>query len=82
MFGIFAAFAEFERDLISERTVAGLRSARARGRKGGRKPKLNPTMIAGVKARLAADPLLETQALAKELGIGRTTLWRALRAPE
>ena len=37
MFGIFAALAEFERELIRERTVAGLKAARARGRKGGRK---------------------------------------------
>ena len=36
-FGIFAALAEFERELIRERTIAGLKSARARGRKGGRK---------------------------------------------
>ena len=37
VFGIFAALAEFERELIRERTVAGLEAARARGRKGGRK---------------------------------------------
>ena len=37
MFGIFAALAEFKRELIRERTVAGLEAARARGRKGGRK---------------------------------------------
>ena len=37
MFGIFAALAEFERELIRERTVAGLKAPRARGRKGGRK---------------------------------------------
>ena len=45
MFGIFAALAEFERELIRERTVAGLKAARARGRKGGRKfalPKAHP----------------------------------------
>ncbi len=40
IFGIFAALAEFERELIRERTVAGLKAARARGRKGGRKFRL------------------------------------------
>ena len=48
MFGIFAALAEFERDLISERTKAGLASARARGRKGGA-----PFKMTAAKVRLA-----------------------------
>lgn len=48
VFGIFAALAEFERELISERTVAGLASARARGRKGGR-----PYKMTAAKLRLA-----------------------------
>ena len=78
IFGIFAALAEFERELIAERTRAGLAAARARGRNGGRKPKLSATTIAGVRARLAADPLLDKGALAKELGIHRATLWRSL----
>lgn len=80
VFGIFAAFAEFERDLISERTRAGLSSARARGRKGGRRRILNATMVAGARARLNAGSAdLEVQALATELGVNRTTLWRALK---
>ena len=78
IFGIFAALAEFERELISERTRAGLAAAKARGRKGGRKPKLSVTMIAGIRARLAANNLLDRRELAKELGIHRSTLWRAL----
>ena len=78
VFGIFAALAEFERELMSERTRAGLAAARARGRKGGRKPKLSPTELAGIRARLAADPLLDKQVLANELGVHRATLWRAL----
>lgn len=45
VFGIFAALAEFERELISERTVAGLASARARGRKGGRPYKMTPSTL-------------------------------------
>ncbi|HDS4989526.1 TPA: recombinase family protein, partial [Enterobacter hormaechei subsp. hoffmannii] len=48
VFGIFAALAEFERELIAERTTAGLASARARGRNGGRPYKMTP-----VKLRLA-----------------------------
>lgn len=78
VFGIFAALAEFERELISERTRAGLAAAKARGRKGGGRPKLSATTIAGVRARLAADPLLDKAALAKELGVHRATLWRSL----
>lgn len=78
VFGIFAALAEFERELISERTKAGLAAARARGRKGGRKAKLSPTEVAGIRARLTADALLDKQALATELGVHRSTLWRAL----
>lgn len=82
VFGIFAALAEFERELISERTRAGLAAARARGRKGGRRPKLSTTVVAGVRARLAADASLDRAALARELGVHRATLWRALeRAP-
>ena len=45
VFGIFASLAEFERDLISERTKAGFASARARGRKGGRRPKMTPAKL-------------------------------------
>ena len=45
IFGIFAALAEFERELIRERTMAGLKAARARGRKGGRKFQLTKSKI-------------------------------------
>ena len=57
VFGIFAALAEFERELISERTVAGLASARARGRKGGRPYKMTPAKVRLAASRLSAGSL-------------------------
>ena len=75
VFGIFAALAEYERELISERTVAGLAAARARGRKGGPPYKMTPA-----KVRLAAasmgKPGTNVGELCKELGITRQTLYR------
>lgn len=75
MFGIFAALAEFERELISERTVAGLVSARARGRKGGRPFKMT---AANLRLAMAAmgQPETKVSDLCKELGITRQTLYR------
>ena len=75
VFGIFAALAEFERALISERTVAGLAAARARGRTGGRPYKMTPAKI---RLAMAAMGQKETKvgALCKELGITRQTLYR------
>jgi len=75
IFGIFAALAEFEREMIKERTLAGMASARARGRKGGRPFKMTPA-----KLRLAMASLgqLETKIgpLCDELGISKQTLYR------
>ncbi len=75
IFGIFAALAEFERELISERTKAGLASARARGRKGGA-----PFKMTASKLRLAmaamGKPGTNVGDLCKELGITRQTLYR------
>ena len=75
VFGIFAALAEFERELISERTVAGLASARARGRKGGR-----PFKMTAAKLRLAMAAMGQSGTkvadLCTELGITRQTLYR------
>ena len=75
VFGIFAALAEFERELISERTTAGLASARARGRKGGR-----PYKMTAAKLRLAAASMGQADTriseLCTELGITRQTLYR------
>jgi DNA invertase Pin-like site-specific DNA recombinase len=75
VFGIFAALAEFERELIAERTTAGLASARARGRKGGRPYKLTPAKL---RLALASMGKSETKisALCQELGITRQTLYR------
>lgn len=75
VFGIFAALAEFERALISERTVAGLAAARARGRNGGR-----PFKMTAPKVRLAMAAMGQKETkvgdLCKELGITRQTLYR------
>ncbi len=75
VFGIFAALSEFERELISERTKAGLESARARGRNGGA-----PFRMTAAKLRLAQAAMGKTEtrvgSLCKELSISRQTLYR------
>lgn len=75
MFGFFAALTEFERELIVERTKAGLASARARGRNGGR-----PYKMTAAKLRLAqaamGQPGTKVGELCAELGITRQTLYR------
>jgi len=75
VFGIFAALAEFERELISERTIAGLAAARARGRKGGRPYKMTPTKLRLAMASMG-QPDTNVTDLCKELGITRQTLYR------
>lgn len=75
VFGIFAALAEFERELIVERTRAGLIAARARGRHGGR-----PYKMTAAKLRLAqaamGKPETKVGELCQELGVTRQTLYR------
>ncbi|MCJ2106003.1 recombinase family protein [Methylobacterium sp. E-041] len=75
IFGIFAALAEFERELIIERTKAGLASARARGRNGGRKPKMTPAKLRLAQAAMG-QPETKVSDLCIELGITRQTLYR------
>jgi DNA invertase Pin-like site-specific DNA recombinase len=75
VFGIFAALAEFERALISERTRAGLASARARGRRGGAPFKMTPAKLRWAMAAMG-KPETKIGALCAELGITRQTLYR------
>lgn len=78
VFHIFGALAEFERDLIRERTMAGLEAARARGRKGGRKPAMSKTDTQKAAAMLL-DPKITKTEVAQHFGISRTTLNASLR---
>ena len=75
VFHVFAALAEFERGLIRERTQAGLAAARARGRAGGRKPKLDDQQVREIKA-LLRDPDIQVADVARRYGVSRTTLYK------
>ncbi|MDJ6234842.1 recombinase family protein [Escherichia coli] len=75
VFGIFAALAEFERELIAEHTVAALASARARGRKGGRPYKMTLVKLRFAMASMG-PPETKVSTLCQELGITRQTLYR------
>jgi DNA invertase Pin-like site-specific DNA recombinase len=80
VFHIFGALAEFERNLIKERTIAGLESARARGRRGG-KPKLSPSSPKVVMAKkLYADKTNTIPEICNTLNISRATFYRYLKA--
>lgn len=80
VFQIFGALAEFERGVIRERTRAGLDAARARGRVGGRPPKLKAADLKVAKA-LLADPEINVSDVARRLGVSPATLYRHIPAP-
>lgn len=80
-FNLFASLAEFERDLIRERTQAGLSAAGARGRKGGRPKGLPPQAerTAYAAETLYREQRLSVREIAEELGIAKGTLYEYLR---
>ena len=75
VFHIFAALAEFERGVIRDRTNAGLKSARERGRIGGRPPSLSAEDLQAAKAMLK-DPNISVAAVAGRLRVAPSTLYR------
>jgi len=79
IFHVFAALAEFERELIRERTHAGLATARARGRKGGRPSVMTPAKLT-VAREMYASREHTIAAIAAVVGVSRATLYRALTA--
>jgi DNA invertase Pin-like site-specific DNA recombinase len=81
VFHIFGSMAEFERDIIRERTMAGLASARSRGRVGGR-PRLLTQQKAEMARKLYADKSNPVSSIYKTLGISRATLWRYVKIGE
>jgi DNA invertase Pin-like site-specific DNA recombinase len=77
VFTIFSAIAEFEREIIQERTRAGLDTARARGRRGGRPPALKARDLKEARA-LLADPDITVEQVAARLKVSPSTLYRHL----
>ena len=78
VYHVFASIAEFERELIRERTLAGLESARARGRHGGR-PRALDENKAKLARKLKAEGAHSVEEIREMLGVGRSTLYRYLR---
>jgi DNA invertase Pin-like site-specific DNA recombinase len=75
IFHVFGALAEFERDIIRERTMAGLAAARARGRKGGRPRKLSKKQVEMAK-KLMNDPTISIGEICRTMGVSKATLYR------
>ena len=81
VFHLFGALAEFERNLVRERTQAGLSAARARGRMGGRKPKLKPAQVKTLR-RMYNSRQHTVKEICKVMGISRPTLYAYLKGKE
>jgi DNA invertase Pin-like site-specific DNA recombinase len=79
IFTVFGAIAEFEREIIRERTRAGLDAARSRGRKGGRPRSLSDKDLKQARA-LLTDPEITVEEVARRFGVGPSTLYRYLPA--
>lgn len=77
MLHMVALLAELERGLITERTRAGVKAAKRRGVKFGRKPKLSPEQVEHARDQIERGKT--AQEVAALLRVGRTTLWRALK---
>lgn len=82
IFHVFGALAEFERDLIRERTQAGLAAARARGKQGGRPKKLESATKVAMARALYKDKSNSIADICKTLGISRATLYRYISVAE
>ena len=80
IFHVFGALAEFEREIIRERTNAGLRAARVRGKTGGRPKKLTPEKIEIAKAMMS-DPKINIKTICETLAISPKTLYRYAPTP-
>jgi len=76
VFHLFAALGQFERDLIQERTKAGLAAAAARGRTGGRKPVVTEDKLKRARALVAKG--LTVREAAMRVKVGKTALYKAL----
>src|SRR5215510_6825172 len=82
VFHIFGALAEFERNLIKERTLAGLSAARARGRKGGRPPLDTSSRKVAAAKKLYRDKTNSVPEICRMLNISRATLYRYVKATQ
>ena len=79
VFHVFGALAEFERDVIRDRTKAGLSAARARGRLGGRPKVMDQSKLAMAKS-LMANQTNAVKDICRTLGVSKTTLYRSLKS--